>query len=164
MNCHTDENRRGFASPPIFAVDKNVRSPLIEPKAGAAVLSKHAFGLPPGEGGVRGKALRERVQGLAPDGVWGKAPGETVANLPNFKNSSMSCHKLIMKLNCLPHFFLSTKQKHNITQQYDTTQQHNTTKFQNNSQYWVICNHQAKNVVLLRCCVSVVWLFGCLVV
>ena len=32
MNCHTDEFWRGFASPPEFAVDKNVRSNWSTPK------------------------------------------------------------------------------------------------------------------------------------
>ena len=72
MNCHTDENPVLYTTHGIFAVDKNVRSLLTEPKAGAAVLSKHAFGLPLGESGVRGKALRDGSR-ACPCGVRGKA-------------------------------------------------------------------------------------------
>ena len=73
MNCHTDEIRRGFASPPNFAVDKNVRQQSTAPDGMCSGIPQTAVRLPHGECGVWGNAPREGVQGLAPDRVRGNA-------------------------------------------------------------------------------------------
>jgi len=73
LNCHTDEIRRGFASPPNFAVDKNVRQQSTAPDGMCSGIPQTSVRLPHGECGVWGNAPREGVQGLAPDRVRGKA-------------------------------------------------------------------------------------------